>query len=166
MIDQAPRTPATSFRPPGAAFRTRPGHDPGGQMLQSGQQGCDLGAFDDMTDADDEIPMPRVRTVADCVVVELLGEVDILTFHRLAPLLDSLAAGPYRALVVDLTATTFFDCSGLRLLERAARRARQRDGRVTVVSRHRLTLRLIELGGLTGILSPAKTVEEAVRDER
>ncbi|MGP3770452.1 anti-sigma factor antagonist [Streptomyces sp. SDT5-1] len=135
-------------------------------MLRSGQQGCDLGAFDDLTDVGDEIPMPRVRTVTDCVVVELLGEVDILTFHRLAPLLDSLASGPYRTVVVDLTGTTFFDCSGLRLLEHAARRARQRDGRVAVVCRHRLTLRLIELGGLTGLLAPAETVEEAMADDR
>ncbi|MET9743242.1 hypothetical protein ABZY90_34395, partial [Streptomyces sp. NPDC006422] len=32
-------------------------------MLRSGQQGCDLGAFDDLTDVGDEIPMPRVRRI-------------------------------------------------------------------------------------------------------
>ncbi|MEB8342300.1 anti-sigma factor antagonist [Streptomyces endophyticus] len=138
-------------------------------MLQTGQQDCAFGVFGaiDITSApEDDTPAPRLRIVGDCVVVELSGEVDILTFHRMSPLLNSVAAGPYRVMVVDLTGTTFFDCSGLRLLERAAHRAAQHDGRVTVVCRHRLTLRLIALGGLTGLLAPAWTVGEAVRRDR
>ncbi|WP_425837613.1 anti-sigma factor antagonist [Streptomyces fractus] len=138
-------------------------------MLQSGQHDCAYGTFGavDISSApEDDIPTPRLRTVGDCVVVELTGEIDIQAFHRLSPLLDSVAARSYRVVVVDLTGTTFFDCSGLRLLERAADRARRHDGRVTVVCRHRLTLRLIALGGLTELLAPAWTVDEAVRRDR
>ncbi|MFF3491890.1 anti-sigma factor antagonist [Streptomyces sp. NPDC002795] len=178
MIAQAPRTSVTSFRLPGTAFGPGRARDPGGQMLQSGQQDCAFGAFGafgsfgsfgaiDITSApEDGTTAPRLRTVGDCVVVELAGEIDILTFHRISPLLNSVAAGPYRVVVVDLTGATFFDCSGLRLLERAAHRAGEHDGRVTVVCRHRLTLRLIALGGLTGLLAPAWTVSEAVRKGR
>lgn len=138
-------------------------------MLQSGQQDCAFGAFgaiDITSSLEDGIAAPRLRIVGDCVVVELTGEIDILTFHRISPILNSVAAGPYRVVVVDLTGTTFFDCSGLRLLELAAERAREHDGRVTVVCRHRLTLRLISLGGLTELLAPAWTVGEAVRRDR
>ncbi|MER5437166.1 STAS domain-containing protein [Streptomyces sp. NPDC002790] len=138
-------------------------------MLQSGQQDGAFSAFGpiDITSApEDGVLTPRLRTVGDCVVVELSGEIDILTFHRISPMLNSVAAGPYRVVVVDLTGTTFIDCSGLRLLERAANRAGEHDGRVTVVCRDRLTLRLITLGGLTGLLAPAWTVGEAVRRDR
>ncbi|MFJ9173400.1 STAS domain-containing protein [Streptomyces sp. NPDC102360] len=138
-------------------------------MLQSGQQDGAFSAFGtiEITSAsEDDVPSPRLRTVGDCVVVELTGDIDILTFHRLSPLLNSLAAGPYRVVIVDLTASTFFDCSGLRLLESAAHRAREHDGRVTVVCRHRLTLRLIALGGLTGLLAPTWTVGEALSRDR
>ncbi|MFZ3555495.1 MULTISPECIES: STAS domain-containing protein [unclassified Streptomyces] len=138
-------------------------------MLQSGQQDCAFGVFGaiDITSAPEgDVPAPRLRIVGDCVVIELVGEIDILTFHRISPLLNSVAAGPYRVVVVDLTGTTFFDCSGLRLLEHAANRAAEHDGRLTVVCRHRLTLRLISLGGLTGLLAPAWTVGEAVRRDR
>ncbi|MGW2346761.1 STAS domain-containing protein [Streptomyces sp. NPDC001661] len=138
-------------------------------MLQSGQQDCAFGVFGaiDITSApEDDVPAPRLRIVGDCVVVELVGEIDILTFHRISPVLNSVAAGPYRVVVVDLTGTTFFDCSGLRLLERAAHRAAEHDGRLTVVCRHHLTLRLISLGGLSDLFAPAWTVGEAVRRDR
>ena len=138
----------------------------GVQMLQSRRPGCALSGFDDTSLFDDEFPAPRLRTVRDCVVVELFGEIDISAFHRLAPWLDAVAAEPCRVVVVDLTGTTFLDCSGLRLLVRAAHRARERDGRLTVVCRHRLTLRLIDMGGLTDLLTPAWTVGEAVRRDR
>ncbi|WP_258395152.1 STAS domain-containing protein [Streptomyces sp. cg28] len=104
-----------------------------------------------------------VHTTGDCAVVELSGDIDLLALHRLAPLLDAVAAGPYRIVAVDLTATTFFDCSGLTLLVRTHRRALERGGRVTVVCRHRLTLRIMAMSRLTEVLCPAATVEEALR---
>ncbi|MGY0488392.1 STAS domain-containing protein [Streptomyces sp. WG-D5] len=135
-------------------------------MLRSGHQDCALGGFGESAALGDDIPTPRLRTVEDCVVIELFGEVDILAFHRLAPMFDSVASGPYRVVVVDLTRTTFLDCSGLRLLVRATHKTRHRDSRVTVVCRQRLTLRLIEMGGLTRLLNPVWTVDEAVRGDR
>ncbi|MBO1334505.1 STAS domain-containing protein [Streptomyces sp. VRA16 Mangrove soil] len=122
----------------------------------------DIGVVAGLTDLDDVAPEPRIRTVDDCAVVELAGDIDLMALHRLAPLLDAVAAGPYRVVAVDLTATTFFDCSGLTLLVRTHRRAAERGGRVTVVCRHRLTLRIIELAGLDEVLCPATTVEQAL----
>ncbi|NEB77837.1 anti-sigma factor antagonist [Streptomyces sp. SID14478] len=138
-------------------------------MRQGNQQDYlsdDFGDFHRLTrttGADDSEHAPVIRTVGDCAVVELSGEIDLLAFHRTAPLLDAVTAGPYRVVVIDLTGTTFFDCSGLSLLVRARRRARARDGRVAVVCRHPLTLRIIELSGLTRSLGPVATVEEALR---
>ncbi|MEB3960245.1 STAS domain-containing protein [Streptomyces kunmingensis] len=117
----------------------------------------------DLTGAEESLHPPVVRTSGDCAVVELIGEIDLLAFQRMAPLVDTVAAGPYRVVAIDLTGTTFFDCSGLSLLVRAHRRAVEHGGRVTVVCRHRLTLRIIELAGLTEALRPVATLEEALR---
>ncbi|MFD8565336.1 STAS domain-containing protein [Streptomyces sp. NPDC059639] len=115
------------------------------------------------TDPDNAVHPAVVRTYGDCAVVTLGGDIDLLALHRLAPLLDTVAAGPYRVVVIDLTATTFFDCSGLTLLVRTHRRAAERGGRVTVVCRRRLTLRIIAMSQLTEVLTPVATVEEALR---
>ncbi|MFJ9037496.1 STAS domain-containing protein [Streptomyces sp. NPDC102406] len=126
----------------------------------------DFGDFDgivDLNGSDGYVHAPVVHTDGDCAVVELTGEIDLLAVQRMTPLLDTVAAGPYRVVAIDLTGTTFFDCSGISLLVRAHRRAAGRGGRVTVVCRHRLTLRIIELSELTPILTPVATLEEALR---
>lgn len=141
-------------------------------MRQGNQQDYEFGdcghldRFDGSADLDgveDWVLPPVVYTVDDCAVVELAGEIDLLGFQRIAPLLDSVAAGPYRVVAIDLTRTTFFDCSGLSLLVRTHRRASLRGGRVTVICSHRLTLRIIHLSGLTDALCPTSTVEQALR---
>ncbi|MGY0022097.1 STAS domain-containing protein [Streptomyces sp. YJ-C3] len=138
-------------------------------MRQGNQQDFlfdDFGDFDGITDMsglDESVCAPVVHTPGDCAVIELNGEIDLLAFQRMAPLLDTVAAGPYRVVAIDLTGTTFFDCSGLSLLVRAHRRASGRGGRVAVVCRHRLTLRIIELSGLTQLLNPVATLDEALR---
>ncbi|MZD06473.1 anti-sigma factor antagonist [Streptomyces sp. SID5785] len=105
---------------------------------------------------------PVVRESGDSVVVEFAGEIDILTLHRMTPLLDTVAAGPYRVVALDLTGVTFLDCSGLTLLVRTARRAGARGARTTVVCRHPLTLRIIALAGLDETLAPVDSVREAL----
>lgn len=113
--------------------------------------------------ASDPSPPPTVRETGDSVVVELDGEIDILALQRMTPLLDTIAAGPYRVVALDLTGVTFLDCSGLTLLVRASRRTRARGARTTVICRHPLTLRIISLAGLTDTLTPVATVHEALR---
>ncbi|QKW05225.1 STAS domain-containing protein [Streptomyces sp. NA04227] len=112
--------------------------------------------------AEDSGETPRVYRRGDFTVVELHGEVDILACHHVTPLLDSLTSGPGPALVVDLRGTEFCDCSGLGLLARAHRRARERGGRVGLVCTRPLQLRIIALTGLDQALTPAATVEEAM----
>ncbi|MFI6873633.1 STAS domain-containing protein [Streptomyces sp. NPDC050400] len=121
--------------------------------------------FADLSGVEDGAPAPVVQTVEDCAVVQLAGEIDLLALHRMAALIETVAAGPYRVVVIDLTATTFFDCSGLTLLVRANRRAAEHGGRVTVVCPHRLTLRIIGLARLTDTLTPVPTLAAALAPE-
>ncbi|WP_367039314.1 anti-sigma factor antagonist [Streptomyces sp. Je 1-332] len=112
---------------------------------------------------EDSEQQPRVYGHDGAVVFELHGEVDLLAYQRIAPLLDPVTAGTATTVVVDLTPITFFDCSGLSLLVRAHRRTKTRGARLAVVCTHPLTLRVLRLTGLTPVLAPVATLEEALR---
>ncbi|MEV0321180.1 STAS domain-containing protein [Streptomyces sp. NPDC050658] len=111
-----------------------------------------------------EEPHPPTRTYGldGAVVVELHGEIDLLAFQRINPLLDPITAGTAEKVIIDLTETTFFDCSGISLLVRAHRRTTARGARMSVVCPRALTLRILGIAGLTAMLSPVPTLQAAL----
>lgn len=123
-----------------------------------------LDALNEFSFASDSDQQPRVYGHNGAVVVELRGEIDLLAYQQLAPLLDPITGGTVATVVIDLTRTTFFDCSGLGLLVRARRRTKARGARLAVVCTHSLTLRVLRLTGLISLLSPVPTLEEALRE--
>ncbi|WP_407554566.1 STAS domain-containing protein [Streptomyces sp. Pv4-95] len=82
------------------------------------------------------------------MVVRLQGELDILSAASTAEHLDALTSGPSPDLVVDLARLTFLDCSGIGVLCRARRRARERGGRVVLVITDPHYLRILRAVGL------------------
>ncbi|MEV8033450.1 anti-sigma factor antagonist [Streptomyces sp. NPDC002742] len=96
------------------------------------------------------------------VVLELHGEIDLLTTTEITPLLDAVTSDPAPQVVIDLRCVEFFDCSGLRLLYRARRRVLDRGGRLHLVCDHPLTLRMFRVTGLSRILPPYASLEEAL----
>ncbi|MET8827210.1 anti-sigma factor antagonist [Streptomyces sp. NPDC004610] len=103
----------------------------------------------------------RVHRVRGYTVVEFRGEIDIAAAAEIAPHLDAVTARPGSLIVLDLTHIEFFDCSGLRLLYRARTRVLDRDGRLQLVCAHPLTLRVLRVTGLSRLLPPVATLEEA-----
>ncbi|WP_249926135.1 anti-sigma factor antagonist [Streptomyces aureocirculatus] len=100
--------------------------------------------------------------VGDATVIELRGEIDLVASQQTTPLIDAVTAGPTRTLVLDLSRTTFIDCSGLALLMRARRRLDARDARLGVVCTDRMSLRVMGITGLKATLSPVASVREAL----
>ncbi|RII09692.1 Anti-sigma-B factor antagonist [Streptomyces sp. YIM 130001] len=98
-----------------------------------------------------EVPYAHPHLVAyrahGRTVLELAGEIDIAAALAIGPRLDRMTAVPEPLVVLDLTPTTFFDCSGLRMLHRAHRRITDRHGDLRIVCPHRLTRRLIAAAG-------------------
>jgi anti-sigma B factor antagonist len=91
------------------------------------------------------------RVIAGTTVVELRGEIDLLTAQPLSARLDALTAGPRPDLVLDLGSLSFIDCSGLSALCRAQRRTAARGGRLRLVTGKAGFLRILrhaQLGGL------------------
>nr|WP_232107970.1 MULTISPECIES: STAS domain-containing protein [Streptomyces] len=95
-------------------------------------------------------PRPTARVVGDTTIVELSGEIDMLTAPCVGARLDVLTAGPLPDLVVDLRSVSFIDCTGLGVLCRVANHVRARQGRLRLVTdnpRFRRILRLTRLSG-------------------
>lgn len=123
-----------------------------------------LDALNEFAFEDSDQP-PRVYSLDGAVVVELHGEIDLLAYQRMAPLIDPIAAGPATTVIIDLTRTTFFDCSGISLLVRAHHRTAARGARLTVVCTHPLTLRILHITGLAPMLSLVSTLENALETQ-
>jgi anti-anti-sigma factor len=96
----------------------------------------------------------RTRRCGPFTVVEVLGEVDLATAALVTEHLDAATGRPESDVLVDLRRVDFFDCSGLRMLCRAETRARDRGGRLRVVSDAPRIRRLLLGAGLLGRFSP------------
>ncbi|MVO84915.1 anti-sigma factor antagonist [Streptomyces sp. p1417] len=97
-------------------------------------------------------------------VLEFHGEIDIAAAQEIQPRLDRATEAPEALVVIDLTPSTFFDCSGLRLLCRARRRVVERCGQLVVVCPHPGTLRLLRLIRLFDVFRPYPSLEAALAD--
>lgn len=95
------------------------------------------------------------------IVVHVVGEVDLSTVTRLEESITSALDEQPAVLVVDLTGVEFMGSCGLAALWDAKKRAGE-DIRLCVATSHRATLRPIELTGLTDVLEPHPTVEDAL----
>ncbi|MCX4669051.1 STAS domain-containing protein [Streptomyces sp. NBC_01381] len=120
-----------------------------------------LDALDEFAFEDSD-PPPRVYGLNGAVVIELHGDIDLLAYQRVNPLIDPITAGPAKTVIIDLREITFFDCSGISLLVRAHRHTTARGGHLSVVCTHALTLRILSIAGLTAMLSPAPTLQAAL----
>lgn len=88
-------------------------------------------------------PCHTERAVAGTTVVEVRGEIDLLTAMPLSARLDRLTGGRRPDVVLDLRAVNFMDCSGLRVLCRTRNRVRARQGRLRLVTGNGLLLRVL-----------------------
>ena len=86
----------------------------------------------------------------DRTLLTIVGEVDAHTCGRLKAALDELlgATEGEPDVVVDMTAVTFLDSSGLRVLIGAYKEAEERGGRLRLRSPSDGVVRLLEITGL------------------
>jgi anti-anti-sigma factor len=99
-------------------------------------------------------PHARTRAGGLFIVVEVAGEIDLLTADLLAEHLDAATARAEPDVLVDLRRVDFFDCSGLRALCRAEARAGRRGGRLRIVCVDPGIRRLLRVAGLLGRFPP------------
>ena len=97
----------------------------------------------------------RVEDDADTVCLHLAGELDISTAPALDRLVRDLLADPEVAVVLDVSALTFCDLAGLRVLNAAYGRGGER------VSLHGQRPSLERLIALTGVERPTSVASAA-----
>ncbi|MEV4859527.1 STAS domain-containing protein [Streptomyces ossamyceticus] len=102
-------------------------------------------------------PCHTERVVGGTTVVELRGEIDLLTAQILAARLDALTAGPCPDLVLDLRPVSFIDCSGLALLCRTRNRVLARCGRLRLIADSPRFQRILRCAGLAGVFATYTT---------
>ncbi|GAA2492908.1 STAS domain-containing protein [Streptomyces longisporus] len=103
-------------------------------------------------------PHARTRAGSRFTMVTVAGEIDLATAEFLQEHLDAATARPEPDVLVDLRQVEFFDCSGLRVLCRAESRARERGGRLRIVSDAPGIHRLLSGAGLLERFPPLPAI--------
>lgn len=111
-----------------------------------------------------DLPVPcwfRVDAMQGCAVVTAGGEIDVHTSPGLG---DALRAGDASSqwLVLDLTAVTFLDSTGLSAMVTALNRARARGGSMSLVGPAGLVRRVLAITELDQVFAIYDAVAEAV----
>lgn len=99
----------------------------------------------------------------DVDVLTVGGEVDVVAVPRLRALLSEV--DPARCVVIDLTAVTFIDSSGLGALL-SARKALPGAEQLTLVAHTPALLRLLRVTGLHTVFPVRPTLAEALEVTR
>lgn len=95
-------------------------------------------------------------------VVTVTGELDLATAPQLTETLDAARSDrPERRLVIDLTATTFIDSTGMRTLANAARDGDGGHLSLVCPSGNLAVHRLIELTGFDQVLALHERLADA-----
>jgi anti-anti-sigma factor len=101
----------------------------------------------------------------DYTIVELWGEIDIATSPALLRRLDdalSTAAHEQRRLIIDLTGVSFCDASGLGILIRVQRRARDLNVAMCLAGPRPHVMKLLRITRLNRSLSVHHTLSDAI----
>jgi anti-sigma B factor antagonist len=85
-------------------------------------------------------------------LVAVSGEIDLSSTGELAAVLESAESSAPTLLQIDLSAVSFMDSQGLRLLIEAHKRAIAADRRFVIVNPSSVVRRLFEVSGVDQIL--------------
>ena len=116
-----------------------------------------------MTRAADEFVVRTREHGTETIVISVEGELDIATAHEFERELVNAARCASGRVVVDLTATTFFDSSAIRALIAGSRRLKASGAETCVVCSGSAVERVLQITGVDRLLEVYATVEDAVR---
>ena len=95
----------------------------------------------------------NVTTEEAATVIELIGDLDFHTARRLREKILELHAQGTKDLVLDMSALDFIDSSGLSVLVAGLKRLKNSDGNLTLRSVPDQTRRVLEVSGLSRVLT-------------
>jgi anti-sigma B factor antagonist len=92
-------------------------------------------------------------------IVRMTGDLDVATAPELRSHLLTLIEDGQAALTVDLDGLDFMDSSGIGVLLGALKRARTKDGEVTLICSNELLLTVLSITGLNSVFPIYDSVE-------
>ena len=95
-----------------------------------------------------------MSTEGPATVVALRGEADLATLPVLKEMLDRVIRAHDGPVVVELAETRFIDSGTVRALSHANRTLGERGRRLTIRSPSRTAVRVLELFGLSDLITP------------
>ncbi|WP_444542254.1 STAS domain-containing protein [Cellulomonas phragmiteti] len=95
-------------------------------------------------------------------VVHVAGEIDVASADRLRESVAQLLSDGRTDLVVDLSAVTFMDSTGLGLLVGTLKRVRLAGGRLVLVVDSERLLKVFRITGLTQVFTIHDTLDAAL----
>jgi anti-sigma B factor antagonist len=102
------------------------------------------------------------RHEGDVAVVSAVGEVDVFSAPGLDSELDALIAAGAARLVVDLSEVAFLDSTGLGVLVKALKHAREADGWLHLVVTSDRIRKIFEITGLDASIPIFDTAQDAI----
>jgi anti-sigma B factor antagonist len=102
------------------------------------------------------------RHEGDVAVVSAVGEVDVFSAPGLDSELDALIAAGSARLVVDLSEIAFLDSTGLGVLVKALKHAREADGWLHLVVTSDRIRKIFEITGLDASIPIFDTAQDAI----
>lgn len=102
------------------------------------------------------------RDVGGSAVIDVAGEVDVYTAPQLDEALTGLIDTGKFNLVVNLSDVEFLDSTGLGVLVKALKHARENGGSLAVVATHDRITKVFKITGLDSAISLHAAVEDAV----
>lgn len=103
----------------------------------------------------------RVGDLKGCAVVVASGEIDLYTSPALHEAMLVAAVSSHRV-VLDLSAVTFLDSTGMGIMVGAQRRAREVNGSVCLVSPIAAVRRVLEITRLDDVFVIHTSLDDAV----
>jgi len=101
---------------------------------------------------------------AEARIVGLRGEFDLSSVPRAQPVLEAASSDRERVLVIDLTACTFIDSSGLAALVGAARALTNGQIRISIACEEdSAVMSVLELAGIDRTIPILPTVKAALK---
>jgi anti-sigma B factor antagonist len=103
-----------------------------------------------------------VRKVDGTAVVAVAGEIDVYTSPLLQERLVEVLRDGFPSIVLDLSAVTFLDSTGLGVLITGLKRCRSAEGDLVLVTAQPNVLKVLEITGLNDVFKVHDSVDDAL----
>ncbi|MGO9343343.1 MAG: STAS domain-containing protein [Acidimicrobiales bacterium] len=103
-----------------------------------------------------------VRKLDGTAVVVVAGEIDVYTSPLLQERLVEVLRDGISSIVLDLSAVTFLDSTGLGVLITCLKRCRSAEGDLVLVTAQPNVLKVLEITGLNDVFQVHDSVDDAI----